>query len=185
MQADFKVFVDACVLANIATCDLLLRLAEHPRQYLPLWSDRVLEETRRTQEERLSWPPHLVDLFADELRSSFPEALVTGYDALIPVMTNDEKDRHVLAAAVHAGAELILTFNLRDFPDEALAPWRLRALHPQDYLLTLYDINGPQVVMRISEIAAKRGEDEEDVLMRLGRHLPKFASRLMDDLELD
>ena len=42
MQADFKVFLDACVLANIATCDLLLRLAERPRQYMPLWSDGVL-----------------------------------------------------------------------------------------------------------------------------------------------
>lgn len=183
MQADFKVFLDACVLANIATCDLMLRLAERRRQYLPFWSDRVLAETRRTQ-ERLGWPPHLVASFETELNAAFPEALVTGYEALIPVMTNDEKDRHVLAAAVHAGASLILTFNLRDFPDAALSPWGVKALHPQDYLLTLYDINSRQVVMRISEIAAKRGEDEEDVLVRLGQHLPTFARRLLDDLDL-
>jgi hypothetical protein len=56
VRGDFRVYLDACVLANIAVCDLLLRLAERPRQYLPKWSDEVLAETRRTQ-ERLGWPP--------------------------------------------------------------------------------------------------------------------------------
>ena len=183
MQADFKVFIDACVLANIATCDLLLRLAERPRQYLPLWSDEVLAETRRTQ-TRLNWPPRLIESFEAALRSTFPEALVSGYEHLLSVVTNDPKDRHVLAAAIHARAEVILTFNLRDFPDEALAPWGIEAQHPQVYLQTLYEIDSAQVVARIAEIAAKRGEDMEDVLVRLGVALPVFASRLLDDLNL-
>ncbi len=183
LKADFKVFLDACVLADIAVCDLLLRLAERPRQYLPQWSDEVLAETRRTQ-EKLGWPDRLVDSFEDRLRTVFPEALVTGHEHLIDVVENDPKDRHVLAAAAHAKAEVILTFNLDDFPDEALAPWGVTAVHPQRYLLTLYSIDPLQVVSRVSEIAAKRGEDEQDVLIRFGRALPDFASRLMDDLDL-
>lgn len=183
LKADFKVFLDACVLADIAVCDLLLRLAERPRQYLPQWSDEVLAETRRTQ-EKLGWPDHLVDSFEDRLRTVFPEALVTGYEHLLGAVDNDPDDQHVLAAAIHAQAEVILTFNLKDFPAAALDPWGIAAIHPQDYLLTLYSIDPLQVVTRVSEIAAKRHQDEQDVLIRLGRALPKFALRLMDDLDL-
>lgn len=98
----------------------------------------MLTETRRAQ-AKLHWPPHLIESFEAALRSTFPEALVSGYEHLVPAATNDPKDQHVLAAAIHADAEVILTFNLRDFPDEALAPWRIEAMHPQDYLLTHYE----------------------------------------------
>lgn len=42
MQADFKIVIDACVLANIAVCDLLLRLAEKPRLLIPKWSREIM-----------------------------------------------------------------------------------------------------------------------------------------------
>lgn len=184
MKADFRVFLDTCVLANFAVCDLLLRLAERPRQYLPVWSEAVLDEVHRTHTEQLGWPERLATSFGEALRENFPEALSTDYEHLLPAMTNDPKDHHVLAAAIHARAEVILTFNLKDFPDEALAPWGIKAKHPQEYLETLYEIDDRQVVARVSAVAAKKGEDMEDVLVRLGRALPAFASRLLDDLNL-
>lgn len=48
MIADYKVLLDACVLANFAVCDLYLRLAEHPRLLLPKWSEDILKEVCRT-----------------------------------------------------------------------------------------------------------------------------------------
>jgi predicted nucleic acid-binding protein len=57
-----------------------------------------------------------------ELKSYFEDAWVEGYEALIPSMANDPKDRHVLAAAVRCGADVIVTFNLQHFPEEALDP---------------------------------------------------------------
>jgi hypothetical protein len=66
---------------------------------------------------------------------SFPDALVTGYESLVDGMTNHPKDRHVLAAAVRANAEVIVTFNLRDFPEPALKPYDIAAIHPDDFLL--------------------------------------------------
>lgn len=67
----------------------------------------------------------------------------------------------MLAAASQARAEVILTFNLKDFPaDDALEPWGVKAQHPQDYLLTLYEMDAPQVVRRIGTIAAERARDE-------------------------
>ena len=59
MRADYRVFLDACVLANFGVCDLLLRLSERPRLIVPHWSAEVLAETRRTQVEKLGWPPEL------------------------------------------------------------------------------------------------------------------------------
>jgi len=185
MKPDVRVFLDACVLANYAVTDVLLRLAEHPRQYLPIWSEHVLDETYRTHTEKLGWPEEIASSFREALLKTFPEAMSSGYEHLLPAMDNDPKDQHVLAAAVHARAEVILTFNLRDFPDEALAPWGIEAQHPQAYLETLYDIDDRQVVARVSAIAAKRGEDMEDVLVRLGQAVPTFAARLLDDLDLN
>jgi hypothetical protein len=61
------------------------------------------------------------------MRRHFPEAMVSGYEELIDQMDNDPKDRHVLAAAVVAGAEFIVTANLRDFPARALEPRAVEA----------------------------------------------------------
>ncbi len=55
IKANFSVVIDACVLANFAVCDLLLRLAERPTLYQPRWSETILAETRRTHEDKLHW----------------------------------------------------------------------------------------------------------------------------------
>jgi predicted nucleic acid-binding protein len=126
MQADFKVVLDACVLANAGVCDLFLRLAEPPRLYLPLWSADILDEVHRTQTTKLKrlYPPELADYWREQVTRAFPEAEVSGYAKLVGLMTNHEKDRHVVAAAVRGGAPLIVTFNLRDFADADLQPWK-------------------------------------------------------------
>jgi hypothetical protein len=68
------------------------------------------------------------------------DCLVTGYSDLVGSLTlPDEDDRHVLAAAIRAGAGLILTFNLSDFPAEALAPHGVVARHPDPMLAELLD----------------------------------------------
>jgi hypothetical protein len=59
MRAAFKVVIDACVLANYGVCNLLLKLAEKPRIYMPCWSDEILKETERTHLNALGWKPHL------------------------------------------------------------------------------------------------------------------------------
>ena len=76
----------------------------------------------------------------------------------------------------------ILTFNLRHFPKESLDPWQVTAEHPQDYLTILYEMEPMRVVACLGEIAGKRNIEIEDVLIRLGKTLPVFANRLLDDL---
>ncbi len=183
MRADFKVVLDACVLANYGVANLLLLLAEKPRLYLPLWSEEILAETRRTQTGKLRWEERIADSFQARMRSEFPESLVTGYEHLIERCTNDPKDRHVLACAIQSKAEVILTFNLRDFKEEALSPWHIAATHPQDYLLMLFELEPLQVMHQLGAISQKRGFTVEDHLIDLGRFLPNFAARLLDELE--
>jgi predicted nucleic acid-binding protein len=184
MQADFKVVLDACVLANAGLCDLFLRLAEPPRLYLPLWSADILDEVHRTQTTKLKrpYPPELADYWREQVTRAFPEAEVSGYAKLVGLMTNHEKDRHVVAAAVKGGASLVVTFNLRDFGDADLQPWEIIACHPQDYLLTLHSMNPGVVVGKLAAIAQDDGRDLQDLLLHLGKSVPAFASRLLETL---
>ena len=109
------VVLDACVLANFSLCDTLLRLAEPPRLFEPKWSEEIIRETTRTLESKLGWPGSLTAHLETELRAHFGEAWISGYEPLIPRMANDKKDRHVLAAAAHGQASIIVTLNLRHF----------------------------------------------------------------------
>ena len=184
MKADFKVFIDACVLANFGVCDLLLRLAERPRLFLPIWSKKVLDEVYRVHTQKLNWKQEIALSFQSEIRRAFPQASIDDYEQIVPHLTNDEKDRHVLAATIRAESSLILTFNLKDFSEESMKPWNVHASHPQDYLLILYEMEPMQVVSRIAAIAVKRNIGTQDVLLRLGKVLPMFSNKLIDDLNL-
>lgn len=83
------------------------------------------------------------------------EALVENFEHLIPaVELPDPDDRHVLAAAMHAGAELIVTFNLKDFPAEALKKHGVSAQHPDDFVFELFDLHAAKV---LEAVAAHRG----------------------------
>ena len=163
--ANHRVVLDACVLANHGICDLFLRLAERPRLYSPIWSNEILAETTRTHVTKLNWPQDLADA-----------------SCLEPVLINDVKDRHVLATAIRTGATTIVTFNLRDFSATALAPWEIQAVHPADYLITLYT-NAPDVVVaKLGDMARDRKLEPRLYLEKLGRSVPAFATHVAESL---
>ena len=71
---------------------------------------------------------------------------MTGYEDLIETLDlPDPDDRHVLAAAIRAGAEVILTANLRDFPADVLQQHGIVAMHPDDFITVQLDL-APNVV---------------------------------------
>ncbi|MDZ4788959.1 MAG: hypothetical protein SH807_08460 [Blastochloris sp.] len=124
----------------------------------------------------------MANSFQAAVRETFPEAEVSDYEKLLSALGNDLKDRHVLGAAIHGNCPLILTFNLKHFPAEALTPWNICASHPQDYLLILYEMEPQQITVCLGEIAGRRNLEVQDVLIRLGKTLPVFSQRLLDDL---
>ncbi len=170
------VVLDACVLANFSLCDALLRLAEPPTLFDPKWSEAIIRETTRTLELKLHWPSSLTAHLEAELRTHFSEAWISGYEALIPRMTNDEKDRHVVAAAVHGEAPVIVTFNLRHYRPEHLEPWGIRALHPDLFLIEIFRQEPELVIAKLEQQAADRGRNLPQLLGILSATVPGFAT---------
>jgi hypothetical protein len=176
------VVLDACVLVNASLCDTLLRLAELPRLFEPKWSEEILNETLRTLEGKLGWPQSLVRHFESELRTHFSEAWITGYEHLIPCVANDAKDRHVLAAAAHAKAPILLTFNLRHFRPEHVAPWGITALHPQQFLVELYRQEPQRVLKSLEMQAMDRKRSLGQLLAILQATVPEFVAAIPEDV---
>jgi len=180
VPADFTVVLDAGVLAPFSVCDLFLRLAEEPRLYSPRRTEAILDEVRRTQVGNLGWPEDLADYWRQEVTASFPEAFVTGHEPLVAECQCHPDDRHVLAAALKAPADTIVTFNLRHFLADALEPHQIVAHHPADYLCALYERDPGVVTSRIDEIAANRSLEPVEVLRRLRGPLRRFTEHVAD-----
>lgn len=135
----FPVFLDTCVLYPATLADLILRIAESGA-FRPNWSEDVLAELERNLAKIPTVDVENARRRVSAMRAAFPDAAVTGYEDLIEGMACDPKDRHVLAAAVHSDCQLVVTFNLKDFPSSALRQHHLDAVNPDDFLLDQLDL---------------------------------------------
>lgn len=172
-SAPLIVTLDACVWYGMPLRDTLLRAAEK-ELYRPTWTHEILDEVVRhlkdpTERERPLTEADAARLLA-AVEKSFPEAFVSNYEGLIATMRNNPKDRHVAAAAVHAHAHVIVTYNLKDFPATALAPYSIEAQHPDEFLTSLYDRAPEIMALIIQEQAAalrKKQMSPQEVLAKL------------------
>ena len=139
------------------------------------WSERVLDECfRNIQANRPELAPSALARTRELMNRAVADCLVAGYEGLIDGMTlPDPDDRHVLAAAVRAGAQTIVTFNLSDFPVERLAPYDVEAIHPDDYVLGLIDFAPGSMCSIVTEQAASL------------RNPPRTISDLLDTLQVN
>lgn len=119
------------------------------------------------------------------MNAAVPDCLVSGYAELTEGLAlPDPDDRHVLAAAIHAGAQVVVTFNLKDFPESALAPYSIEAKHPDDFVLETIDLAPGLMVKVLSEQAAglrnppRSVDDLLDTLREQG--LPSSVARLRE-----
>ena len=117
------------------------------------------------------------------------DCIVSGYEDLIDSLTlPDPDDRHVLAAAIRGGAEAIVTFNLKDFPADALTPFDIKALHPDDFLLSLFEQAPGAVcaaVKRQREALRNPPKTGEELLATFeSQGLTQFVSRLREIAEI-
>lgn len=180
MRGDFPVLLDACVLIPMPLADTLLRLAIGPRLYLPKWTDRIMAEVSRNLQSSFGVSPEKAQYRESEIRRHFPEAWVDGYEALISGMTNQEKDRHVLAAAVRARAEVIVTYNIKDFPRASLEPYSIVAQGPTIFLKNLYELDPAAVMQTLKRQAAAIGQPLPYLLSRLRINAPGFVAMIAD-----
>ena len=117
------------------------------------------------------------------MNEAIEDCLVTGYEPLIPAFAlPDQDDRHILAAAVACRADVIVTFNLKDFPSGVLAPFRIEAQHPDTFIRHALDLDTVVSLAAVRQCreSLKRppvsSRDYISTLARLG--LPEAASFL-------
>jgi hypothetical protein len=132
---NYTALLDANILYPAPTRDLLLQLAVTDL-FKARWSADI---HREWIEALLRNEPHrdraALERTRDLMDKATRDALVTGYEPLIPTLTlPDEGDRHVLAAAIIGRCDVIVTQNLKHFPETALAPFGVEAKHPDEFL---------------------------------------------------
>jgi len=178
----FVVVLDSNVLYGFPLRDTLLRAVE-AGLYQAVWSYKIWDEVLRNLKDPTHRKTPLMDAQAARLLSAieteFPEGFVSGYEALISSMTNDEKDRHVTAVGVRAHAQVIVTYNLSDFPRASLAPYNMEAQHPDEFLMNLYAIDSATMVQLVIDQAMalkKRPMTPHGLLDKMDKvSLQKFA----------
>ena len=133
-----KAVLDAYVLYSAPLRGLLLNLAED-ELFDPFWSEEIQDEwSRNLLKNRPNLKREKVERTCWKMEFHFPDSLIQGYEPIIPRLTlPDPKDRHVLAVAVHAKAEFIVTFNLKDFPKTVLQPFGIEAISPDEFVFRI------------------------------------------------
>jgi predicted nucleic acid-binding protein len=175
--------LDACVLYPIGLRDVLLDVAIELELFRPLWSASILEEMERNLVSNGVCSPDQAARLRTNLNAVFPDAEVTDYEDVIDEMQNHPKDRHVLAAAVVAEAEIVVTSNIKDFPTSACDAVGVRILHPDDFLLRALELRS-DVMDVVAGVAARFGRQgrpstHDELVSRLFQVVPKFAAELI------
>ena len=147
----FVVVYDACVLYPAPLRDLLLRLAANGL-VRARWTEQILDECfRNILINRPDLNEASLQRTRDLMNRAIPDVLVTGFEGLIAGLDlPDLDDRHVLAAAIRSGAQVIVTANLDDFPTEKLSPYAIEAQHPDRSAELASSNRAPRATARVS-----------------------------------
>jgi predicted nucleic acid-binding protein len=136
--------------------DLILSLAEEDL-LKPLWSATIQEEWKRNLlSNRPDINPEKLERTTELMNQVFPDAQVEDYHKWIDqISTKDPNDRHVVAAAIQADADYIVTINLKDFRNIVVPAGEFEVIHPDDFIKRLISKN-PKAVFRSFEKMALR-----------------------------
>lgn len=142
--------LDACVLYPAPLRDLLMNLALTDLFHAK-WTEDIHEEwIGNLLKNRPDLQRHKLEQTRDLMNLNVRDCLVTDYRSLTPALTlPDPKDRHVLAAALVAKADIIVTFNLDDFPAAVLLAFGIEALNPDDFIMRLLNLSPETVCLAV------------------------------------
>ena len=178
---EFSAVLDTYVLLPISLCDLLLKLAQEPAIYTPKWSNSIIEELQRNlQGPKFGLSEQKASYRVACIKSAFPEAMVDGCEAISASIPNDEKDRHVLTAAVVGRADAIITVNVRDFPPECLQNFGIERLHPDEFLCHQLSVDQGLVMERFAQSVLGFKVHMRKHLQLLRRMIPDFSMSLAE-----
>ena len=141
-MAIFTVVYDACVLYPSPLRSFLMYLALTDL-YRARWTNQIHEEwMRNVVKDYDDITRTQVERIRDLMNANVRDCLVTGYESLIEgIQLPDADDRHVLAAAIRCGANVIVTKNLKDFAADELKTYGVEAQHPDVFISHLFDLS--------------------------------------------
>jgi len=168
----FVVVYDACALYGNTVRDVLIRIAR-ARLVQAKWTNHILDELDRSLAARRGIPQDRRQRLRYLMNAAIPDCLVDGYEPLIDgLKLPDPEDRHVLAAAIKCGAQVIVTSNVGDFPPEYLAGSDVEVRTPDDFVLDMIGISDRAVYACVQQIVDERTNPPQtfdEVLTQLER----------------
>jgi predicted nucleic acid-binding protein len=146
-MSNIAVLYDSCVLYSAPLRDLLMRLALTDL-YRAKWTNEIHDEwIRNLLLNRKDLKSEFLERTRDMMNMHVRDCLVEDYQYLMPsIILPDPDDRHVLAAAIHSGCSMIVTYNLKDFPKESLGHHGIEAQHPDEFLMYMLEL-APSIVL--------------------------------------
>jgi len=169
----FIALYDTDVLFPNAQRDLLIRIGMAGLVQAK-WTEKIVDDLGRVLARAYpEVPAERLDRLKILINDSVPDCLVSGYEPLIDgLKLPDPGDRHVLAAAIKAGAQVIVTNNIRHYPDDDLRPWNVEAKTADDFVLDQIHIDSNVVFACVQQIVDSRKRypvTVRDVLSELER----------------
>ncbi|UUN15086.1 PIN domain-containing protein [Idiomarina loihiensis] len=185
MSSSYTVIFDACVLYPAPLRSLLMYLALSG-EFRARWTNDIHDEwIRNVLANRPDLTREQLENVRNLMDKHVPGAIVQNYHPLISsISLPDEDDRHVVAAAIQTRAEAIVTFNLKDFPDNQLSQYNLKAIHPDDFITDLMELNIVAVIQAVRHHRASlknppfTATQYLDCLLK--QKLPEAVSRLSE-----
>ncbi|MEU4389787.1 PIN domain-containing protein [Kribbella sp. NPDC023855] len=168
-----RAFLDANILRGQLQTDVLLSLA-YNRAFEPRWSAEVLDEVRRNRPAGVS--EQAIDRRLDQMNRVFRTAMVSDYEHLMPQMRADAKDKHVLAAAVHAEATVLVTENVKDFDPPTKGPHAMPVQKLSPFLNQLADDQPARTVASMREMISRTDREPNS--------LPELIDKLAAQYDL-
>lgn len=168
----FVVIYDACVLYPNTLRDLLVRVSL--KGFVRArWTDMILDEVDRNIAQDYGITPEKLQRRRVLMNRAVRDCLITGFEPLVEgLKLPDPDDRHVLAAAIRAGAQVIVTNNRKDFPSDYLDNWGIERKNADEFIMDLMGLDDRVVYACVHEIATSRRrplQTFEDVLGQLER----------------
>lgn len=179
-MAGYVVVLDANVLYGIEVTDFFATMATR-RLFRPHWSPQILDEVERNLAVRSDLDRAAIHRRIEYLNQALPGALTEVPPDLVDAMPVNEKDRHVLALAVHVAAPTIATDNVRDFPLALLEPYGIEAVTADAFALAQVDLHREGVLAAIEVMAARRRRSPKTldaIIDALARYLPGAMAAL-------
>lgn len=169
----FTALLDANVLYPAPLRDYLLHLA-NLNLYKPKWSSEIQEEwIRNLLLNRKDLNNEALDKTRLAMDNAFPDANVEKYNKIISgIKLPDDGDRHIVAAAIKGRADVIVTFNLKDFPKSEMSTYDLEVQSPDEFISNLINLDTKKCMKALeNQVKSLKNppKTKEDVLETLKR----------------